>query len=239
MSALAHRLRNLLQRRSIGRYGHIQEVQGVPLYEARPPWWARFTWGFIAADLLVTSTMTELTWTKWTLPPDNKPAGDDRDARPIAGGRPRLRPAWQRAGLCFGHLAVGVSLAAALLIARSRVVRILHVLAPSAGAPKRLLIAGAHGYGRRGAVVPFSRARIEPGRDETEVILRIQDVRGHWWIGLTRARLRGVPVPPAHMRDALLAEWGIRKPPPLGQGDHHPSSGSAGRWKTGPVLENW
>jgi len=55
MSALAHRLRNLLQRRSIGQYyGHIQDAPGVPLYEARPPWWARFTWGFIAANLLVT-----------------------------------------------------------------------------------------------------------------------------------------------------------------------------------------
>ena len=54
MSALGHRLRSLFQRRSIGRYGHIQEVQGVPFYEARQPWWARFTWGFIAADLLVT-----------------------------------------------------------------------------------------------------------------------------------------------------------------------------------------
>jgi len=54
MSALGHRLHNLFQRRSIGRYGHIQEVQGVPFYEARQPWWARFTWGFIAADLLVT-----------------------------------------------------------------------------------------------------------------------------------------------------------------------------------------
>jgi hypothetical protein len=54
MSALGHRLRNFLQRRSTGRYGHIQEVQGVPFYEARQPWWARFTWGFIAADLLVT-----------------------------------------------------------------------------------------------------------------------------------------------------------------------------------------
>jgi hypothetical protein len=32
----------------------MQKVQGVPFYEARPPWWAKFTWGFIAADLLVT-----------------------------------------------------------------------------------------------------------------------------------------------------------------------------------------
>ncbi len=54
MSALGHRLRNLFQRKSTGWYDHIQDLQGVPLYEARPPWWARFTWGIIAADLLVT-----------------------------------------------------------------------------------------------------------------------------------------------------------------------------------------
>lgn len=54
MSALRHFLRNLLQRKSIRQYGHIQEVQGVPFYEARPPWWAKLTWGIIAADLFMT-----------------------------------------------------------------------------------------------------------------------------------------------------------------------------------------
>jgi len=169
--------------------------------------------------------MTELTWTNWTLPPNNKP-----------GDAPALRPAWQRASLCLGHLTLGVGFATMLLIARSRVVRILHVFPPSAGSPKQLLIAGAHSHGTRGAVVPFSRARIEPGRDKTEAILRIQDVRGHWWIGLTRTRLRGTPVSAARMRDALLAEWGVRK-------SHHqgdPSAGAgAGRWKSGPLMDKW
>ena len=54
MSALRHFLRNLFQRKSTRQYGHIQEVRGVPFYEARPPWWAKFTWGFIAADLFMT-----------------------------------------------------------------------------------------------------------------------------------------------------------------------------------------
>ncbi|KAF8483641.1 hypothetical protein DFH94DRAFT_318912 [Russula ochroleuca] len=220
MSALRHFLRNIFQRKSILQYGQIQEVQGVPFYEARQPWWARFTWGFIAADLLVTSTMTELTWTKWTLPPKNP-----NDA-------PVRRPTWQRAGLCLGHLTFGVGLATLLLIARSRVVRILHIFPPSVGQPKQLLIAGAHVGKSRGAVVPFACTRIEPGRDKTEVILRIQDVRGQWWIGLTRARLRGTPVSAARMRDTLLAEWGIRKSL---QGD---LGASSGRWKSGPLLEN-
>jgi hypothetical protein len=148
------------------------------------------------------------------------------------GDVPVRRPAWQRAGLCLAHLSSGVGFATLLLIARSRVVRILHVLPPSAGAPKQLLIAGAHRHGTRGAVVPFARTRIEPGRDKTEVILRIEDVRGHWWIGLNRARLRGTPVPAAHMRDAILAEWGIRK---TSQGD---LGTGAGRWKSGPLLED-
>lgn len=165
--------------------------------------------------------MTELTWTNWTLPPNNKP-----------GDAPTLRPAWQRAGLCLGHLTLGVGFATMLLIARSRVVRLLHVFPPSAGAPKQLLIAAAHSHGARGAVVPFPRTRIDPGRDKTEAILRIQDVRGHWWIGLTHTRLRGTPVSAARMRDALLAEWGIRK------GDLSAGAG-AGRWKSGPLMDNW
>jgi hypothetical protein len=164
--------------------------------------------------------MTELTWSKWTLPPD-KP-----------GDTPALRPAWQRAGLCLGHLSLGVGFATLLLITRSRVVRILHIIPPSAGASKQLLIAGAHRHGMRGAVVPFARTRIDPGRDKTEVILRIQDARGHWWIGLTRARLRGTPVPVARMRDALLAEWGIRK---SAKGD---PVARVGHWKSGPVLQD-
>lgn len=219
--ALTQRLRTLLRRKNSGSYGHIQSVEGVPFYEARPPWWAKFTWGFIAADLVVTSTMTELTWTKWTLPP-KKP-----------GDAPAPRPAWQRAGLCLAHLSVGVGFATLLLIARSRVVRVLHILPASGGAPKQLLIAGAHRHGTRGAVVPFARTRIDPGRDETEVILRIQDVRGHWWIGLSRARLRGTPVPAVRLRDAFRAEWGIGK---AVRGD---VGTDTGRWKSGPVLENW
>jgi hypothetical protein len=176
--------------------------------------------------------MTELTWTKWTLPP-NKP---DDDA-------PSLRPAWQRAGLCLGHLSLGVGLATVLLIARSRVVRILHVIPPSAsssssGEPKRLLIAGAHTRGARGAVVPFASTRIEPGHDASEAILRIRDVRGHWWIGLARGRLRGSPVSAARMREALLAEWGIRKSE-LGDRDHlNAGAGAAGRWKSGPLADD-
>ena len=167
--------------------------------------------------------MTELTWTKWTLPPEKR------------GDEPARRPAWQRAGLCLAHLSLGVGFATLLLIARSRVVRILHVIPPTSGggAPKQLLIASAHRHGARGAVVPFARTRIDPGRDESEVILRIQDVRGHWWIGLTRGRLRGTPVPAVRLREALMAEWGIRKS--VG-GDVGTGSG---RWKSGPVLENW
>ena len=166
--------------------------------------------------------MTELAWTKWTSPPE-KP-----------GDVPALRPAWQRAGLCLGHLTLGVGLATFLLIARSRVVRILHVIPPSSGgAPKQLLLTGAHAYGKRGAVVPFSRTRIEPGRDKTEAILRIEDVRGHWWIGLARARLRGTPVSAARMREALLAEWGIRKSPLA-----YDEGPGTGRWKGGPIVDN-
>ncbi|KAI9465141.1 hypothetical protein BJY52DRAFT_666322 [Lactarius psammicola] len=225
-AALAQRLRSLLRRKSSGSYGYIQNFKGVPFYEARPPWWAKFTWGFIAADLIVTSTMTELTWTKWTLPPE-KP-----------GDVPTRRPAWQRAGLCLAHLSLGVGFATLLLIARSRVVRILHIIPASGnggGTPKQLLIAGAHRHGARGAVVPFSRTRIDPGRDESEVILRIQDVRGHWWIGLTRARLRGTSAPAVRLRDAFMTEWGIRK----GMRGDTGTGIDTGRWKSGPVLENW
>jgi hypothetical protein len=53
LRSLRYNLRNLFQRKSIP-YGHIQDLQGVPFYVARQPWWARFTWGFIAADLFVT-----------------------------------------------------------------------------------------------------------------------------------------------------------------------------------------
>ncbi|KAN0126099.1 hypothetical protein V8E53_015391 [Lactarius tabidus] len=219
-AAFTQSLRTLLRRKGSGGYGHIQKLEGVPFYEARPPWWAKFTWGFIAADLVVTSTMTELTWTKWTLPPSK------------TGDEPVLRPAWQRAGLSLAHLSIGVGFATMLLIARSRVARILHILPASGSAPKQLLIAGAHRHGARGVVVPFSRTRIDPGRDESEVILRIQDVRGHWWVGLTRARLRGASVPTARLRDAFMVEWGIRKKV------HGDDGTGSGRWKSGPVLEN-
>ncbi|KAI0043749.1 hypothetical protein FA95DRAFT_1609099 [Auriscalpium vulgare] len=191
-------------------------------FEATPGWWARFTWGFIAADLLVTSSMTEVTWSKWTRPPS-----DDEKARGETAAV--LRPAWQRAGLAGVHLVFGVGLAAALLIGRSRVVRRLHVhRVPSGAAPAQLFIQGVHNRDAHGTLVPFKHTHISPGRDDSEVILRVDGVRGHWWVALSRARVNGVKVGKLQAREALMSRWGVRKGPSL----------ESGAWVGGPVVKN-
>ena len=182
--------------------------------------------------------MTELTWSKWTVrrdpigagpTPDDGGAGEEEEFA--------LRPAWQRAGVCLVHLGTGLGLATLLFIGRSRVVRRLHILpagsVSNAAQGKQLFIQGQHNIGANGAIVPFKHAHLQPGRDDTEIILRVDGVRGHWWVGLTSAQINGQKLHPKQVKEEMLDAWGIRK-----KNAGLSESGSDGRWIGGPILRN-
>ncbi|KAI0067599.1 hypothetical protein BV25DRAFT_837714 [Artomyces pyxidatus] len=222
MNSAFSRLRSLLLRFRSSHTINANELP-QPFYEAPAPWWSRATWVFIAADLITTSSMSELTWRRWT-----RPADATEKAQGVTD--PVLRPVWERAGLVVGHVTFGIGFAVALFVGRSRVVRRLYLLNPpptSPKAPQQLFIQGAHNRDTRGVVAPFKSTRISPGRDDSEVVLRVDGMRGHWWVGLTRAKIDGHEMGKAPAREAFLRVWGIRKGSPV-----------SSAWVGGPVVHN-
>ena len=223
--------------------GHIRDVRSpLPLAVASPVLRIRdivvFSLCFAFYDIQ-RSTMTELTWSKWTVRRDPVGTGQTPDDGGAGEEEFVLRPAWQRAGVCLVHLGTGLGLATLLFIGRSRVVRRLHILpagsVSNAAQGKQLFIQGQHNVGANGAIVPFKHAHLQPGRDDTEIILRVDGVRGHWWIGLTSARINGQKLHPKQVKEEMLDAWGIRK---KNAGLSESGSGSDGRWIGGPILRN-
>ncbi|THH18670.1 hypothetical protein EW146_g2337 [Bondarzewia mesenterica] len=187
-------------------------------------------------NITLSSTMTELTWKNWSITADNAKTKQQSDADSETGARKEsmLRPAWQRAALSAFHLSVGAGLAAMIFVGRSRVIRRLHILptnSPGVPGGKQLFFQGVHNWGATGTVLPLKNAHLFPGRDDTEVIFRLEGARGHWWIGLNGARINGEKVNAKRARDEMLVAWGIKKGSEV-------QDGIEGRWTAGPIMDN-
>ncbi|EMD33275.1 hypothetical protein CERSUDRAFT_160868 [Gelatoporia subvermispora B] len=108
----------------------------LPLYARKTPWWARWTWFIVAADLVTTAAAVELTWHYWTEQVTDS-SSDASDAKTPEGqvAQPakhfELRPVWQRALFAGGQLFLGVALATLLLGTRARIVHKVTLLPPS------------------------------------------------------------------------------------------------------------
>ncbi|OCH93525.1 hypothetical protein OBBRIDRAFT_771540 [Obba rivulosa] len=117
----------------------LEAVQ--PLYARKTPWWARWTWFIVIADLITTASAVELTWHYWTEEvPDTTSSSSDAkspegEAVQTKGLRYELRPVWQRAVFAGGQLFLGIALASLLLGTRSRIVRKVMILPPTSPAP--------------------------------------------------------------------------------------------------------
>jgi hypothetical protein len=228
------------------------ETSGIPpLYQRKPPLWAQWTWALVGCDIFMTfvgfpsflqvsdlplcvcsATAVELTWSHWTepavgsaqKPTKNEPS--DTSPTPFV-----LRPVWQRLGLSVFHLGVGVAAAVALIGSHTRVVRTICILPRQASLPaksldtdtRQIFIQCAHHWRNRGRLFPMSSCRLDPGRDDSEFILRVDGERGHWWIGLNKATMNGRDMSLAASRATLLREWRQEKNT---------------AWKRGPILLN-
>jgi hypothetical protein len=220
-----------------------------PLYQRTPPLWAQWTYTLVACDIFMTfvfhiffvgpsspnarvysASAVELTWNHWTEPNEvsNKtPASNiPSDAQPSF----KLRPIWQRLGLCVIHLGIGVGAAVALIGSHTRVIRTLCVL-PHPTPPRstlkndqrELFLQCSHHWKNRGRTFPMNSCRWYPGRDDTEMILRIDGQRGHWWLGLDKAKIHGRDMSLAASRSTILGEWDLKQQKTTG-------------WKSGPIL---
>ncbi|KAH9922581.1 hypothetical protein B0H21DRAFT_701452 [Amylocystis lapponica] len=201
-----------------------------PLYECIPPWWGRFTYLLVGADLVVTAAACELTWSHWTVWED----GDGKEA----AGRYVARPWYIRGGFALGQLFLGVAVASLLLGGRSRLVRRLWIL-PPLPAPaldqtgkdaRRLRIQSMHHFRRQGKEYPLRHCMLKRGVDEKEMLIHVADVRGRFWVGLEGASINGEKLPVWKARDAIYTSWyGEEKGRKLRAEE---------KWKSGPVLKN-
>jgi len=218
MQSLLNRLRTRLFKQQ------AVDTSGLPpLYSRKPPLWAQWAWTLVACDIFMTSTAVELTWYHWTKPVQKNDSSESNTSEFV------LRPVWQRLGLSAFHMGVGVAAAVALIGSQTRVVRTICILPrqtslsakPSQTDTRDIFIQCAHHWRNRGRLFPMSSCRLDPGRDDSELILRVDGERGHWWIGLNRATMNGRNSSLPASRATILGEWKQQKNT---------------AWKRGPIL---
>lgn len=176
----------------------------TPLFEARRRWTNRWTFTLVFTQLAVTVTGAELIFNHWTERVEPAAGGDADAGSPDASAAEyRLRPVWQRAALASAQYAVGAFIAYLLVSMRSRLVRRLYVVpraAVDASAPfapklqpgdRALVMQNMWHWHGQGEVYPFSRARLEAGSQDSELVLRIGDKPGGYLMALPRAKVNG------------------------------------------------
>ncbi|KAJ8495037.1 hypothetical protein ONZ45_g13028 [Pleurotus djamor] len=218
-----------------------------PLFTRVPPWWARWALALVACDIFMTASAIDLTWNRWTeltgdlgkIAEKNQKAIKDSPSTEEAYVP---RPSWQRIGLCVGHLGVGIGVAVALLVTQSRYVRTF-TISPAltrskpSGKPlnqpkdRQVLLSSANNWKNNGKSFPIEKCSLSEGRDATEMILRVDGEKGHWYLALEDALIRGKKASVPDAQRDILAEWGAERK--TGQWTPRPAADS--RWVSGPV----
>ncbi|KAF4563174.1 hypothetical protein EYR36_003613 [Pleurotus pulmonarius] len=218
-------LGNLFSRRATS----VIKLDRPPLFSKAPPWWARWTYALIACDLFVTASAVEFTWNNWTqLTDDLKTISQKSKEGTVAVQQPSNdsyvpRPSWQRAGLCIAHLGVGIGIAVALMVTQSRYVRTF-TLSPALLRAKtgknpiqtppqdrQVLISCANNLKNNGQSFPLASCSVGEGRDASEMILRVDGERGHWFLSLENSLINGKKASVMDAQRAILEEWGTAR----------------------------
>ncbi|TFK50931.1 hypothetical protein OE88DRAFT_1630663 [Heliocybe sulcata] len=198
------------------------------VYEGKPVWWARWTWALIGMDLFLVSSMGEMTWNHWTRLEDSDDSSSDVKRKNYV-----LRPAWQRFGVGVGQFALGVGLAIALVRLRGKAIRKLYIVpakrssrSTASGTPKnsQVLIQTPVQSSTSCLRMTLADCTLSPGRDLSEVILRVRGRDSEFWMEMKGAKIRGKEMPLEEANDALWEAFSGKK------------SLTLGGWKSGPIL---
>ncbi|KAI0753353.1 hypothetical protein C8Q80DRAFT_1217523 [Daedaleopsis nitida] len=201
--------------------------QGISIENVRPvydcgkvPWWARWTYFLVVADIFITATACELSWSHWTmweeLPQESdSPSSSTSPPRSEAEvvGHYVLRPWWQRGMFAASSLVMGVGLAGVLIGARSRVVRRMYIISNAAskrivGDANRLLVIQSPLHLRQhGAVYPLHRTRLVNNPKLPEMMIGLKDERGHYSVPLEGAEVNGLKLSPWDAKMTLYKIW--------------------------------
>ncbi|KAI0077177.1 hypothetical protein K474DRAFT_1109201 [Panus rudis PR-1116 ss-1] len=194
---------------SLAKQGAPSVKNLTPFYEAKLPWFSRFTWTLVALDLAMTASAFELTLSHWTqleeLPAEESTSSSSENAEEKKPQRYVMRPLWQRLPVATGQLVVGVAIATLLVASRSRTVKKIFVIpTPSASSsassqshsiaqlPRSklsLIIQTAKHFKSQGRFVPLSKCSLETSKDPMEVGLKVEGINGPFWIGLEGAKV--------------------------------------------------
>ncbi|KAL0955738.1 hypothetical protein HGRIS_001954 [Hohenbuehelia grisea] len=208
LAASAHMLR-----RSRALPSELVKIEGRPLFQKIPPWWARWALPLVVCDIFMTASSAELAWNHWTKLEEPK---QKRDAATSPPNERHFvpRPLWQRLGLCLGTVGIGTAAAGALLIAQARYVRTFNIVSGlRQGATRRkptrsVVIQGAHNWRNNGEAFPIDSCLIREGRDASEIILSVKGRRGHWHLGLEDAIVDGNKRSLHDAQKIILDRWG-------------------------------
>ncbi|KAF9064758.1 hypothetical protein BDP27DRAFT_1333072 [Rhodocollybia butyracea] len=192
---------------------HVYNSQAAPLFQRPSPWWAKYTFALLAGDIFMTGSAMELTWNHWSKPIDGK---SDSEVPPTPEYY-ELRPIWQRLGLSLGFFVGGVGAASALLIAGFRYTKVFDVFPPIVNASRidktalkerHVFIQSSRHFRSRGLTFPLSKCTLHRGRADSELLLTIDDERGHWFISLDDDTLiNGQQYKNTAAREVILKAW--------------------------------
>ncbi|KIK69191.1 hypothetical protein GYMLUDRAFT_35259 [Collybiopsis luxurians FD-317 M1] len=222
MSAAVQAAKTFVRFLRPGGTPHVYSSPNPPLFQRHSPWWAKYTWALAAGDIFMTGSAIELTWNHWSRPIDGK---SDSEV-PSHSEYYELRPIWQRLGLCLGFFVGGAGAASALFIAGFRYTKVLDVFPPINAAvvnstrmdksavqkalteERRVFIQSARHSRSRGITFPLSQCTLHRGRADSEVLLTVDNEKGHWHIALDDdAIVNGQKYKGSAAREVILKEW--------------------------------
>ncbi|KAF5377705.1 hypothetical protein D9757_009355 [Collybiopsis confluens] len=221
MNSVLQTGKNVLRFLRPGGNPHVYSSAYPPLLFRRSPWWAKYTWGLVACDLFMTASAMELTWKHWTEPVETDKKSNSSEAT-HSHSEFQLRPVWQRLGLCLGFFVGGAGVASMLFIAGFRYIKVLDVFPPLGNAAtrkanmpavagleeRRVFIQSARHSRSRGISFPLSNCTLHRGRADSEILLTVDNEKGHWHIALDDdSVVSGQKYKGSAAREVLLREW--------------------------------
>ncbi|KZT21099.1 hypothetical protein NEOLEDRAFT_1074101 [Neolentinus lepideus HHB14362 ss-1] len=195
------------------------------VYEGKPVWWARWTWALVGMDLFLVSSMAEVTWNHWTHLETSEPDAKQKNYV--------LRPAWQRFCLAAGQFGAGLALAVTLVRLRGKAIRKLYIIPPkdsslsASEVPKhsQVLIQTPVQSSSSCIKTTLAQCELSPGRDLSEVIMRLRGNDSEFWMEMHGAKIRGKEMPLEKANGALWEAFTGKK------------AISLSGWISGPILQ--
>jgi hypothetical protein len=173
--------------------------------------------------------MAEMLWNRWTRPEEmkmeSKPAGAEQ---PPSQTQHVLRPLWQRVSAVAGVGCAGTYLAFMLIVGRSRIIQRAWIIPAAANAStvstaeksassvgRQVFFQCVHHWKTQGQLYPYRECRLhgsavsQNGKEESEVLMKVDGLRGFYSMTLEGAKINGESV--AERKGGSSLRWARRR----------------------------